>query len=62
MKSDNFDFCLLTDAVTEDDWDDGKELTDFLQAPYEMTNRLEGDNNVFGPGSLQQPLPNCLTC
>jgi hypothetical protein len=56
--SDDLDYSPLTDKLTDDDWDDVKELIDFLQAPYEMTKRLEGNNSQSGFGSLWQSLPN----
>jgi hypothetical protein len=56
--SDDDDFCPLTDGLSDDDWDDVKKLVDFLQAPYEMTKRLEGKNSASGFGSLWQTLPN----
>jgi len=52
------EFNALHDRLSEDDWEDVKELVDFLQAPYEMTKRLEGNNSVSGFGSLWQTLPN----
>lgn len=48
----------LTDGLTDDEWDEAKELCDFLQAPYEMTVRLEGNNSGNGFGSLWQTLTN----
>jgi hypothetical protein len=56
--SDDLDYSPLTDKLTDDDWDDVKELINFLQAPYEMTKRLEGNNSQSGFGSLWQSLPN----
>jgi hypothetical protein len=44
-RDDDVDYSPLTDQLSEDDWDDVKELVDFLQAPYEMTKRLEGNNS-----------------
>jgi hypothetical protein len=55
---DDVNYSLLTDRLLEDDWDDVKELVDFLQAPYEMTKRLEGNTSQSGFGSLWQTLPN----
>jgi hypothetical protein len=52
------DFHPINDKLSDDDWDDVKELVDFLQAPYEMTKRLEGNNSGLGFGSLWQTLPN----
>ncbi|KAH3938518.1 hypothetical protein HBH98_249950 [Parastagonospora nodorum] len=54
----NEDYNPLTDALTDDDWDDVKDLVDFLEAPYEMTKRLEGNASSSGYGSLWQTLPN----
>ena len=48
----------LTDGLTEDEWDEVSELVNFLQAPFEMTRRLEGSNSVSGFGSLWQTLVN----
>jgi hypothetical protein len=55
---DDLDYSPLTDTITEDDWDDVKALVDFLEAPYQMTKRLEGNNSGNGFGSLWQTLPN----
>jgi hypothetical protein len=55
---DDVNYSPLTNRLSEDDWDDVKELVDFLQAPYEMTKRLEGNNSQSGFGSLWQTLPN----
>ena len=52
------EFNALHDRLSDDDWEDVKELVDFLQAPYEMTKRIEGNNSVSGFGSLWQALPN----
>lgn len=46
------DYNPLTDGLTKEDWDDVKELADFLQAPHEMMKRLEGNNSCGGFGSL----------
>jgi hypothetical protein len=54
----NRDYSPLTDRILDNDWDDVKELVDFLQAPYEMTKRLKGNNSQSGFGSLWQTLPN----
>jgi hypothetical protein len=48
----------LTDGLTDDDWDEVHELVDFLQAPYEMTKRLEGNNSSSKFGSIWQTLVN----
>lgn len=48
----------LTDSLTDDEWDEVSELVDFLNAPYQMTRRLEGSNSVSGFGSLWQTLTN----
>jgi hypothetical protein len=55
---DNLDYGPLKDTITEEEWDDVKDLVDFLQAPYKMTKRLEGNNSGNGFGSLWQTLPN----
>jgi hypothetical protein len=54
----NRDYSPLTDRILDNDWDDVKELVDFLQAPYEMTKRLEGNNSQSGFGSFWQTLSN----
>jgi hypothetical protein len=48
----------LADSLTDDEWDEVKELVNFLEAPYEMTKRLEGNNSASGFGSLWQTLTN----
>jgi hypothetical protein len=48
----------LTDGLTDDDWDEVHELVAFLQAPYEMTKRLEGNNSSLKFGSIWQTLVN----
>jgi hypothetical protein len=48
----NLDYSFLTNAITEDAWDDVKALVNFLEAPYQMTKRLEGNNSSNGFGSL----------
>ncbi|KAF2630285.1 hypothetical protein BU25DRAFT_456046 [Macroventuria anomochaeta] len=55
---DDLDYSPLTDAFTDDDWGKVSELVDFLQAPYELTKRLEGSMSASGFGSLRQTLPN----
>jgi hypothetical protein len=30
----------LTDTITEEEWNNVKNLIDFLEAPYQMTKRL----------------------
>jgi hypothetical protein len=57
-QPDELDYSPITDALSDDDWDDVTELVDFLQAPYELTKRLEGSTSVSGFGSLWQTLPN----
>jgi hypothetical protein len=52
------DFHPINDKLSDDYGDDVKELVEFLQAPYEMTKRLEGNNSGSGFGSLWQTLPN----
>jgi hypothetical protein len=54
----NLNYSSLTNAITEDAWDDIKALLNFLEAPYQMTKRLEGNNSSNGFGSLWQTLPN----
>jgi hypothetical protein len=55
---DNLDYGPLKDTITEEEWDDIKDLVNFLQAPYKMTKWLEGNNSGNGFGSLWQTLPN----
>ena len=57
-QPDELDYSPITDALSDDDWDDVTELVDFLQAPYELTKRLEGSTSVSGFGLLWQTLPN----
>lgn len=40
------------DYTTDDDRDEVDALVDFLQLPYELTKRLEGNNSTSGFGSL----------
>jgi hypothetical protein len=42
---DKLNYSPLTDTITEEEWDDVKDLIDFLKAPYQMTKRLEGNNS-----------------
>lgn len=51
----------LEDRITEDDWEEVNQLIDFLQVPYELTKRLEGNNSQSGFGSLWQTIPNLQT-
>jgi hypothetical protein len=44
----NNDYYLLTESLIEGEWDDVKELVEFLQFPYEMKKHLKGDNSVSG--------------
>ncbi|KAF1936418.1 hypothetical protein EJ02DRAFT_427534 [Clathrospora elynae] len=46
------------DSLTDNEWDEVAELANFLQAPYEMTKCLEGDNGASGFRSLWQILTN----
>jgi hypothetical protein len=55
---DKLNYSLLTNTITEEEWDNVKDLIDFLEAPYQMTKRLEGNNSSNGFGSLWQTLPN----
>jgi hypothetical protein len=57
-SNDGLNYSSLTDTITEDTWDDVKALVYFLEAPYQMTKRLEGNNNGNGFGALWQILPN----
>jgi hypothetical protein len=52
------DYSPITDALSNDNWDDVTKLVDFLQAPYELTKRLEGSTSVSGFRSLWQTLFN----
>jgi hypothetical protein len=59
LEQDDLNYGPLTDAITDDEWDEVAELVDFLEVPYEMTRRLEGNNsNPGGYGSLWQTLTN----
>jgi hypothetical protein len=40
LAEDDMDYSPLTDRLTDDKWDEAKELVDFLEASYEMTKRL----------------------
>lgn len=55
------DYSPLEDHITDDDWDEVDTLVDFLQLPYELTKRLEGNNCTSGFGSLWQTIPNLQT-
>ncbi|KAF1938392.1 hypothetical protein EJ02DRAFT_383788, partial [Clathrospora elynae] len=48
--NDDVDYNPLTDCLTNDKWDSALELVDFLEAPYEMTKLLEGNNSSCGDG------------
>lgn len=48
----------LEDRISEDDWEEVTQLIDFLQGPYELTKRLEGNSSQSGFGSLWQTIPN----
>jgi hypothetical protein len=48
----------LTDELSSEEWEGVQQLVDFLQAPVEMTKRLEGNNSASGFGSLWQTLTN----
>jgi hypothetical protein len=56
--ADDITYDPLTDGLTDEEWDDAQELVNFLQAPYEMTKKLEGNNSSSGFGSIWQTLPN----
>jgi hypothetical protein len=56
--ADDVTYDPLTDGLTNEEWDDAQELVNFLQAPYEMTKKLEGNNSSSGFGSIWQTLPN----
>jgi hypothetical protein len=58
IDDDDSKYDPLTDSLSDDEWDEVIELVDFLQAPFEMCRRLEGDNSASGFGSLWQTLPN----
>jgi hypothetical protein len=55
---DDLDYNPLTNGPKDNEWDNVKELVDFLEAPYEMTKCLKGNNCSSGFGSLWQTLPN----
>ena len=46
----------LYDELSNEEWEGVQQLVDFLQAPVEMTKRLEGNNSASGFGSLWQTL------
>jgi hypothetical protein len=48
----------LTNKLSSKEWEGVQQLVDFLQAPVEMTKRLEGNNSASGFGSLWQTLTN----
>jgi hypothetical protein len=51
-QPDELDYSPITDALSNNDWDDVTELVNFLQAPYELTKRLEGSTSVSSFRSL----------
>jgi hAT family C-terminal dimerisation region len=51
-------FNPLLDCLTPDEWDEVKELVDFLKSFYEMTKRLEGNQSNSGFGSIWQTITN----
>jgi hypothetical protein len=57
-SNNNLHYSPPTHTVTEDAWEDVKALVDFLEAPYQMTKWLEGNNSGNGFGSLWQTLLN----
>jgi hypothetical protein len=57
-SNNNLHYSPLTHTITEDAWEDVKALVDFLEAPYQMTKWLEGNNSGNGFGSLWQTLLN----
>ncbi|RMZ67784.1 transposase [Pyrenophora seminiperda CCB06] len=54
----NDEYNPLTDELSSEEWEGVQQLVDFLQAPVEMTKRLEGNNSASGFGSLWQTLTN----
>jgi hypothetical protein len=56
IDDDDSKYDPLTDSLSDDEWDEVIELVDFLQAPFEMCRRLEGDNSASEFGSLWQTL------
>jgi hypothetical protein len=52
------DYDPLTDAVTDEEWDEVAELAQFLEIPFEMTRCFEGSNIVSGFGLLWQSFTN----
>jgi hypothetical protein len=60
INSDDVGFNPLTHNLTDEEWDDVQELVDFLQAAYEMTKKLDGNNSNSGFGSIWQTLPSLL--
>jgi hypothetical protein len=56
--ADDVTYDPLTNSLTDKEWDNAQELVNFLQAPYKMTKKLEGNNSSFGFGSIWPTLPN----
>ncbi|KNG46888.1 transposase-like protein [Stemphylium lycopersici] len=48
----------LTDEFSSEECEGVQQLVDFLQAPMEMTKRLDGNNSASGFGSLGQTITN----
>jgi hypothetical protein len=46
----------LNDEISSEEWEGVQQLVDFLQAPVEMTKRLEGNNSASGFRLLWQTL------
>jgi hypothetical protein len=52
----NNEYNPLNDEISSEEWEGVQQLVDFLQAPVEMTKRLEGNNSASGFGLLWQTL------
>jgi hypothetical protein len=61
LSNNSATYSALKDHISDDDWDEVEEPIEFLQLPYELTKRLEGNNSQSGFGSLWQTIPNLQT-
>jgi hypothetical protein len=58
LKDNDLAYGPLTSMITAADWKDVKDLIDFLETPYQLTKRLEGNNGGNSQGLLWQTLLN----
>ena len=58
LKDDNLAYGPLTNTITAANWDDVKDLVNFLETPYQLTKRLKGNNGSNSQGVLWQTLLN----